>query len=174
MGAALIALALLAVPLAATAERAAPWTDAFRREPVGTEILGVPVASIDADWRRASPLEAAELDAAQRADMKRRELAFVANGDFNDDGHPDRAIVGTFGDRHGKTGRFVAIFTQYANRWTRAFRETVDGEPGFGALSVDASPLGRLRWSTCLACMPVGEIAWSGQNWFLVPAEPGR
>lgn len=176
-GAALIArialLALVVAPLAGAVERAAAWWETFRLDPTGGDVFGVPVAAIDGDWRSARALGTADFDAAQRAELDKRGLTFQLQGDFNDDGHPDRAVVGTYADRRGKTGRFVAIFTQYTSTWTRAYRETVEGEPGFGALSRDTAgtlDVGRIRWTRCVGCTP-DEIAWNGTGYFLMPGE---
>jgi hypothetical protein len=166
----------LGVATAVAASGSTRWWETFRLEPqpADTAILGVPVATIDSDWRLARLLGEADLDKTQRAELARRNLTLLIDGDFNDDGRPDKAVVGAYVDRNDRRGRFVAIFTRYTDRWSRVYRETVEGEAGFGALSTDLrQPAGlrRITWSTCVGCTPVGEITWSGQNYLLIPAD---
>src|SRR5713101_7197252 len=103
-------------PQAQIAER--PLHDAWwlriRFMPCDSEIYGIPVQKIDPSWRRASVMQLKHIPIPElhQQGLAFGKLHFELNSDFNRDGRPDRAAVGVYETKDGKTGRFMLIVTR--------------------------------------------------------------
>ena len=140
------------------------WWVAMEFKPTDTVIEGIPVKQIHSDWVRASvftkdaiPAKAVQEDAG-RDIMAEARVVFSCDGDFNDDGTPDRALVGTYQDSRGAFGQFLLILSRDgAKRWKVLFVNPVPGKPGFSALRPKAK---KLEWWFCLDCGDATVVSW--------------
>lgn len=142
-----------------------PWWVSWRIPPRDTVIEGIPVRALDSTWTTATALAsvAPPPEALDSADTFRRLGArFTTDGDFNRDGRPDRAIVGTYRNERGEEGRFVAILTRReAGGWERAWVYRLPGVAAFSAL-MDGRVGNALTWIECMECDTSTDIRWRG------------
>lgn len=151
------------------------WWENFTLEATGTELLGNPVAKVNPSWRRASLLDASQFTPQQQAQIRADRRAFELRGDFNDDGTPDRAVVGVYLDDTGERGRFVAVFTRAGSEalWRAVYTETGDDDQPFSTLHTNAESHAmkfgtRVYWTTCLHCPSTIHVSWAGSRYMLV------
>lgn len=145
------------------------WWTTFSKTPTGRDIFGIPVTAIDTAWSKASVLESADFSDAQRASLATSPPWLLAvGGDFNLDGNQDKAVIGTYSDQHGRSGRFLLVMSRNGNGdWKKAYVESVEGAPGFSSLRWDASEF-RLYWTLCPPCQPFASVRWTGREFALV------
>lgn len=149
---------ILVVALAVSAARA---QDSYRINPTATNILGIPVATLDHDWAVASPVNEQNLPPHAQEDLARATdptFRFMVNGDFNGDNRPDRAVVGVYRTRGGDEGQFLLIVTQKASgRWAVGY---LSDHPGFPGPSLLYPAPDWLAWFPCTACDFGATVSW--------------
>ena len=142
-----------------------PWWVSWRVAPRDTVIEGIPVRALDSTWTAATALAsvAPPPESLDTADTFRRLGArFTTDGDFNRDGRPDRALVGTYRNDRGEEGRFVAVLTRSeAGGWARAWVYRLPGAPAFSAL-IDGRRGNTVTWIECMECDTSTDIRWRG------------
>ena len=149
----------------------AAWWVSWRIPPSDTAIEGIPVRQLDSTWTAATALAtvtppAAALDTTDTFRML--GARFTTDGDFNRDGRPDRALVGTYRARDGEEGRFVAVLTRAASgAWEPAWVYTLPGAPGFSAL-IDGPRGNEPTWIECLECDTSTDIRWRGTGYVAI------
>lgn len=151
------------------------WWENFTLEATGTELLGNPLARINPSWQRATLLDASQFTPQQLAQIRADRRAFELRGDFNDDGTPDRAVVGVYLDSKGERGRFVAVFTRAGSEthWRAVYTETGDDDRPFSTLHVNAESHAhtygtRVYWTACLYCPSTIYVNWMSSGYMLV------
>ncbi|HAA03111.1 MAG TPA: hypothetical protein DCE18_07045 [Syntrophobacteraceae bacterium] len=144
------------------------WWVALEFKPMDTAIEGIPVQQIRPDWIRASiltkesiPPKAFQEDGG-RDSMADARVAFSRDGDFNGDGIPDKAVVGTYEDRKGGLGQFLLILTRGTGEaWKVLVVNVAAGKPGFSALRAKGK---RLQWWFCMQCDDFVEVLWDAKK----------
>jgi hypothetical protein len=143
--------------------------------PQGTEIESLPVSEIDSAWALATVLDESMLPPHDSAGPLALgdSVGFRFDGDFNQDGIADRALVGVYRDTSGTEGSFLVILTRRdSTQWSPAFVATEPGEPRFSVLVTD--PTG-LIWAECRTCGRWRPVFWSEGHYELGPlAEAGQ
>ncbi|MEX2285011.1 MAG: hypothetical protein WEE89_21165 [Gemmatimonadota bacterium] len=148
-------------------ESSEAWWLWARFRPAGDAIEGMPVAQLESSWVRASRLGRASLPTESQANpgaLPDSTVDFVQDGDFNNDGSPDRALVGVFETGAGARGRFLVVLTRKSGQWERAFLHQ-EPEPGFQVLQRDSA--GLTVWS-CMECDSYAELHWTGTAYQMV------
>ena len=146
----------------------APWWVSWRIPPTDSAIEGIPVRQLDSTWTAATALSSVNpppgaLDTT--GTFRMLGARFATEGDFNRDGRPDRALVGTYRTRRGEEGRFVAILTRAdAGTWQRAWIHTLPGAPAFSAL-IDGPRGNEPTWIECMECDTSTDIRWRGTRY---------
>jgi hypothetical protein len=163
-----ILLPLLVLLLAASAraqgffdQKPAMWWPAVRFNAEGTELRGIPVQRIRADWCKATEftreLFADDLtDAQGRNGLDEAGLAFALEGGFDGTGTPQIALVGIYETCRGRKGGFVLII----DRDTRKVRflQAEDALKPFAALRREGD--GAIRVAGCLRCGISSVVRW--------------
>lgn len=137
---------------------------AYRVEPTVRIILGIELPKLDPTWDVASLVDASDLPRSAQQDLAQTSNhRFAIDGDFNHDGHPDRAVVGVYRTRTGEEGQFLLIVTRDdAGAWSVSY---LDVNPGFAAPSVLYTDASRMSWVPCTACDVEGAVSWSGTRY---------
>jgi len=139
------------------------WWVVIVYEPDGTSIHSIPISEIDPSWSFADPLSKKDAVPPEELDDFEKNyesdgFSFSKEGDFNADGKRDRAIVGVYKDRAGKTGRFLLILTEtQRNKWVKSFLYKNPGKSGFSILHMEA---GHLVWYFCMGCDIRSSVTW--------------
>lgn len=151
------------------------WWENFTLEATGTELLGNPVAQVNPSWQRATRLDASQFTPQQLTQIRADRRAFELRGDFNDDGTPDRAVVGVYLGDKGERGRFVAVFTRAGSEahWRAVYTETGDDDQPFSTLHANAESHAdtygtRVYWTACLYCPSTTYVNWMSGGYMLV------
>jgi hypothetical protein len=146
------------------ADPAVAWWYNMEFTPTATSIHGVDVHTIDADWKRATALDASMLKGRVSEDEIRKfgksPLSFSVVADVNGDGVPEVIFVGVYEATGGQKGRFVAI-TQKGKLLQR-FKESTTR--GFSALQLGDK---EVRWYKCMECGEFESIRWGGESFIL-------
>ena len=128
------------------------WWLTARFTPTTDTVGSIPIRAIDPSWVKASLLTRDMLPpkAAAPGEWTDTTYGFVREGDFNQDGRQDRAMVGVYQTKSGEVGRFLLVVTQrQAGTWQKAFLATTPGEAGFSVLFPEGDGIG---WSSCMEC----------------------
>lgn len=144
-------------------------------EPVNKTIHGLSIGEIDATWILASVLQKEAIPADSliengRDTMQFNSVDFFQNGDFNDDGQDDRALVGVFKDKKNRFGNFILILTkQKSGLLKKEFLRTWVRRQGFLAISYNEKQL--VLWF-CMECGGSSPIIWNRktQTYELLPS----
>ena len=140
-----------------------PWWVSWRIPPVDSAIEGIPVRQFDSTWTAATALASVTpppgtLDTA--GTFRMLGARFSMDGDFNRDGRPDRALVGTYRADDGEEGRFVAIVTRTESGvWEKAWVYTLPGAAAFSAL-IEGPRAIEPTWIECMECDTSTDIRW--------------
>jgi hypothetical protein len=142
------------------------WWETFALDATGTELLGNPVARIQRSWQRATLLDWSHFTPEQQAEIRADKRAFELRGDFNDDGTPDRVVVGVYLDQNGQRGSFIAIFTRAGSEqhWRPVYAEVGDDSRAFSAIHANEESL-RVYWNGCLRCPSTSYVSWNGATY---------
>jgi hypothetical protein len=135
-------------------------------------VEGIPLSSLDGSWKRASPVSHALFPAGWRDDIiVPSDSDFVCQGDFNNDGRPDKAVAGVFQSRAGPLGYFLLILTESsADHWRVAFLKSHETNHNFNAVECRSQ---RVTWSFCLECDISLYVEWDGTQYRVTePPEP--
>jgi len=158
-------LVLLASAAAATAPPTTPPI-----EPAATSVLSVPVATINPGWVKVTVLTQAMLPTWHKEAVSKLQepcFTFEKDGDFNNDGRGDKALVGYYRDRQGVVGRFLLILTRSPKgNWEVAFVGTDPEEAGW--FSILCSNGSYLEWWPCLECDFYGRLIWKDGRYILI------
>lgn len=115
--------------------------------------FGLSAEQIDPKWAQYSLISYEALPAEAKPDiswMKRENLAFSSEGDFNKNGLADHAVVGDFKTKDGQAGRFfLVVEKQNTDIWKVIFLHKEIGEAGF---SVIAEKDKAIYWAPCMQC----------------------
>ncbi len=143
------------------------WWLTARFTPANDTVDSIPIHAIDTSWAKASVLTRHVLppQAAAPGEWTDTTYAFVREGDFDQDGRPDRAMVGVYQTKSGDVGRFLLVITQRAaGKWQKAFLATTPGEAGFSVLFPEGAGIG---WSTCMECDSWAKLASTSRGYEL-------
>lgn len=134
----------------------------------GDRIEGLPVSTIDPSWTAAMVLTRRSLPSvAGKHDFCDSSLRFEFDGDFNEDGRADQALVGVYRDRSNKTGQFLLVLSRSTTgKWTPAF---VSKQPGRAAFSILSYKDRELGWWMCCACDNGVQVQPKGTSYALKP-----
>jgi hypothetical protein len=117
-------------------------------------IEGIPVATLDPSWRRASAIRRDDLPIASTKPGNRLEdsrVTLSVEADLDGDGTSERAFVGVFETDRGELGRFLLILDRLSS--TKAWRgRAVFQVKGGSMFSAVALRKGTLIWYGCLEC----------------------
>ena len=141
------------------------WWPAVRFNAEDTNVRGIPVKSIRANWCKATEytkaLFADDLkDDNGKNGLDEADLAFSLEGTFDGTGTRQTAVVGVYETCRGKKGGFTLIF----DRDTRKIR-FVDGEDAlepFAALRKESDTA--IRVVSCLKCDLASVVRWDAKR----------
>ena len=141
----------------------AAWWVSWRIPPTDSVIEGIPVRRLDSTWTAATALASVAPPPGARDTTDTFHMLgarFTMDGDFNHDGRPDRALVGTYRAKDGEEGRFVAILTRgESGAWEKAWVHTLPGAPAFSAL-IQGPRGNEPTWIECMECDTSTDIRW--------------
>jgi hypothetical protein len=142
----------------------------WRIPPSDSVIEGIPVRQLDSTWTAATALSTVIAPPEiQDSGGTFRMLGarFTMDGDFNRDGRPDRALVGTYRANDGELGRFVAILTREAGTWEKSWVYTLPGAAAFSAL-IEGPRGNEPTWIECMECDTSTDIRWRGDQYVAI------
>lgn len=156
--------------------------------PTMETIEGIPVNQIDGSWSETivltndnftSCLDLGKLpflDEEEKkiaANMKKYGYEFSREGDFNNDGIKDKALVGVYRDKSGKIGNFLLVITESApQKWRKDFLVKLPSEKLAKTYFCFFSVLtGRrynlVQWSSCMNCDIYYILTWNNGKYNL-------
>ena len=141
------------------------WYLNTRFSPTDSVAYGIPVRRLDKTWQAAAAITPAILPAAATTDSLTSPTAnfgFRIDGDFNHDGHVERAIVGVYRRTTGAEGQFLVILAcEMSGAWKPVFLDSNPVAPTASFLF--RQPGDTLEWSDCTACdAPDVQVFWDG------------
>ena len=167
-------LLFLLISTVAKSEEEVWWLRETYR-PTDTTIESLPISMISKDWSKASLLSESKLsiEAKKYLAWIRRQTdfgevrysKFRIEGDFNNDGWKDLAVVGTYQDKASGYGRFLLILAQTKSGWKKAHLETTSGLPGFSVMHLSD---GSIVWTDCFECDVGVVLEWKTNHYELV------
>jgi len=138
------------------------WWVTARFQPTDNKIESIRVNKIDPSWKKATVLSHEILPEEAKSDPASLEgpgKDFRIEGDFNEDGEKDIALVGVYRDKGGELGGFILILTQVSSgRLQKAFLLKYPGYNGFHKLWYDGKEL--ILWR-CMLCDGSVTILWT-------------
>jgi hypothetical protein len=137
------------------------WWPAVRFNAEATEVRGIPVKRIRADWCKATEFTKtlfAEdlLDPQGRSGLEQEALAFALEGAFDGTGTQQTALVGIYETCRGRRGGFVLIIDS-GTRKVR-FLQAEDAQAPFAALRKEGDAA--IRVVGCLRCNISSVVRW--------------
>lgn len=156
-------------------------------KPTEKTIEGVSIGQIDESWFRVLVLTKDnfmgnwKLDKMPIGKEERREAGhleeygydFSREGDFNNDGIKDKALVGVYQDKLGKIGNFFLVLTEdNSNKWRKDFLVKIPSEKlsetRFCLFSVlTGKKYNIVQWSTCINCDAYYILTWDNGKYGL-------
>ena len=134
--------------------------------PRHTMVEGIPVASLNSRWSRASVITHSDLPKDSREPGEGVEdhgFALSAEADLDGDGVSERAVVGVFETVAGETGEFLLILGRHSSNdaWTKRALFLDVGQAGFSAVTVQHR---RLVWVRCFECDSACEVSYRARR----------
>lgn len=132
--------------------------------PMHTEVRGIPVKSIRANWCKATEYTAEllrDLLAQEQAGqtMKEANLTFAVEGNFDRSKAKQVALTGVYQECGGRKGAFLLIIDQGTNKVR--FVDTTPGDAQFAAVGADKRDI---HFTTCLECDGGGVLRWNAKK----------
>jgi hypothetical protein len=176
IGRALIVSLMLGAPSCGPKPRplstsAGAWWVTAAFAPAFDTVAGLPIRQLDSTWTGALGLSRSVLPPEAAKDMSGladSSVAFELHGDFNHDGHQDRALVGVYRTTADSTGRFLLIQTREHEQWVVSYLAQQPGPAGFSVLSQVRDTL---VWAECMECDVFWELAWNGHEYDVLPVQ---
>ena len=134
--------------------------------PRDTHAYGIPVSTLDPTWTAATVLAGSVVSIrGERAVVpdSARGPSFL-DVDLDNDGSPDRAVVGVYSTSTELQGRFLLVLRRNTSgRWAKAF---VASQPSGSDVTFLGSSADTLFWFECLECRrrPT-KVFWDGRDY---------
>ena len=164
-------MACLATSAAALAGPPMAWWLTLEVPATSKEVLGAAAETFSSDWVAVHQLSEADLPKDDRwgtETLAKPDFALRFAGDFNSDGIADTAIVGTYKDRKGVSGKFLSIgIIDPTGHFIPQFVQTVvESGPKFSFLQWNGT---KFVWWQCLYCGYGLPIVWNDGRYLVVP-----
>jgi hypothetical protein len=129
------------------------WWVAALFKPEHRAVEGLPVSSVDATWVAASALREEMLPPQSREpgeSVQDHHGHLMLSSDLDGDQRPEKALVGVYRDKAGRTGRFLLILG--SDQRGAMQKQALFTEPGPAGFSVLFHKANKLVWAFCMEC----------------------
>lgn len=135
--------------------------------PRGASVAGVPIASLDQNWKAADALASVGARVPKGNGAPDWKPAFESYGDFNSDGYRDRALVGIYRTHDNRVGEFLLILSEDpGGSWTPSGLLQSDTQGPETTVLVQKD--GSLNWIFCNGPCDFGaKVVWTGKRFDL-------
>lgn len=145
------------------------WENTISFKAIEEEIMSIPVEMINPTWTKASLLTVSLLPRKYqegfRSFSKIYGSRFSVQGDFNNDGREDLALVGVYRTASSQEGNFFLILTRnQTNDLVVDHLTVLDDRSGFLVLSYSGDTLGLFF---CLGCDFGSTVKWQDNKYVL-------
>jgi hypothetical protein len=151
------------------------WWLRTEYHPFGTDVRGIPVAKIRADWCRANEFRKDLFPADQAKSVENSNLSFAVDGFFDGSKTRQTALVGVYETCKGQRGAFLLVLALPERKPPAVkFIREISGEHEFAMVStVDASTIALFH---CMDCDHVSKFRWNKtkRRFVLLPPDPDQ
>jgi hypothetical protein len=136
------------------------WWLRTEYHPFGTDVRGIPVARIKADWCRANEFRKDLFPAEEAKSVENSKLSFAVDGFFDGSKTRQTALVGVYETCKGQRGAFLLVLALSERKPPAVmFVREIPGEHEFAMVStVDASTIALFH---CMECDHVSKFSWN-------------
>jgi len=148
------------------------WWLRTEYHPFGTDVRGIPVAKIKADWCRANEFRKDLFAADEAKSVENSNLSFAVDGFFDGSKTSQTALVGVYETCKGQRGAFLLVLALPERKPPAVkFIREIPGEHEFAMVStVDASTIALFH---CMDCDNVSKFRWNRTKRRFVLLPPG-